>query len=159
MYWTSEHDVLLCREVVSENPFKTRKGSSQRSEIWDRIANTLNTCSKPVFAVDKRSVRDHVGILINRIKKKLRAEERSSGIAPPEPTELENLVEEIMALEETADAEMRDDDESVKGKAVGEISIPHKFGFSEISAPQSPLPSCMLVLNLILINVLLSFLF
>ena len=27
MYWTSEHDVLLCREVVSENPFKTRMGS------------------------------------------------------------------------------------------------------------------------------------
>ena len=78
MYSTSEHDVLLCREVVSENPFKTRKGSSQRSEIWDRIANTLNICLKPVFAVDKRSVRDHVGILINRIKKKLRAEERSS---------------------------------------------------------------------------------
>ena len=117
MYWTSEHDILLCREVVSDNPYKTRKGSSQRSEIWDRIANTLNTCPKPVFAVDKRSVRDHVGILINRIKKKLRAEERSSGIAPPEPTELENLVEEILALEETADAEMTEDDESVKGKA------------------------------------------
>ena len=48
-----------------------------------------------------------MGILIDRIKKKLRAEERSSGIAPPEPTELEKLIEEIMALEETADAEMK----------------------------------------------------
>ena len=67
--------------------------------------------------MDERSVRDHVGILVNRIKKKARAEERSSGIAPPEPIELENLVEEIMALEETADAEMKEDDESVKGKA------------------------------------------
>ena len=66
--------------------------------------------------MDKRSVRDHVGILINRIKKKLRAEEKSSGIPLPEPTELENLMEEIMALEETAD-EMKEDDESVKGKA------------------------------------------
>ena len=120
MYWTTEHDVLLCREVVSENPYKTRKGSSQRSEMWDKIANTLNSCTKPVFAVDKRSVRDHVGILINRIKKKLRAEERSSGIAPPEPTELEILVEEIVALEETADADMKEDDESVKGKAENE---------------------------------------
>ena len=68
MYWTSEHDVLLCREVVSENPFKTRKGSSQRSEIWDRIANTLNTCPKSIFAVDKRSVRDHVGILVEMMR-------------------------------------------------------------------------------------------
>ena len=117
MYWTSDHDVLLCREVVSENPYKTRKGSSQRSEMWDKIANILNSCTKPVFAVDKRSVRDHVGILINRVKKNLSAEERSSGITPPEPTELEILLEEIVALEETADAEMKEDDESVKGKA------------------------------------------
>ena len=88
--------------------------------MWDKIAKTLNSCTKPVIAVDKRSVRDHVGILINRIKKKLRAEERSSGIAPPEPTELEILVEEIVALEETADADMKEDDESVKGKAENE---------------------------------------
>lgn len=56
---------------------------TERSEMWDKRASTLNSCAKPVFAVDKRSVRDHAGILINRIKKKLRAEERSSGIAPP----------------------------------------------------------------------------
>ena len=69
--------------LFAKNPFKTRKGLSQRSEIWDRIANTLKTCPKPVFAVDKRSVRDHRGILINRIKKKLRAKERSLDTAPP----------------------------------------------------------------------------
>ena len=58
-----------------------------------------------------------MGILINRIKKKLRAEERGPGIAPPEPTKLENLVEEILALKETAETEMIEDNESVKGKA------------------------------------------
>ena len=78
MYWTNEHDVLLCREVVSENPYKTRKGSSQRNEMWDKIANTLNSCTKPVFAVDKGPVRDHVGILINRIKKRAQASRRPS---------------------------------------------------------------------------------
>ena len=31
----------------------------------------------------------------------------------------------------------------------GEISIPYKLGFSEISPPQSPLPSYLLILNLI----------
>ncbi|PFX24742.1 hypothetical protein AWC38_SpisGene10643 [Stylophora pistillata] len=122
MYWTSEHDVLLCREVASENRFKTRKGSSQRSEIWDRIANTLNTCPKPFFAVDKRSITvsfpGALPYLILYLISNIRlAEERSSGIAPPEPTELENLVEEITALEETADAETKEDDESVKEKA------------------------------------------
>ena len=47
MYETSENDVLLCREVVSENPYKTRKGASTRSGMWDKIANTLNSCTKP----------------------------------------------------------------------------------------------------------------
>lgn len=99
MYWTSEHDVMLYREVVSENPYKTRKGSSQRSKMWDKIANALISCTKPVFAVDERSVRDHVGILItdNQIKKKLRAEYRSLGIVPPKPTKLE-ILEEIVEL-------------------------------------------------------------
>ena len=44
-------------------------------------------------------------------------------------------------------------------KTQGEISIPHKLCLSEISPPQSLLSSCMLILNLILINYLLSFLF
>ena len=38
------------------------------------------------------------------------------------------------------------------------LYIPHKLYFSEISPPQPLLPSCMLILNLILINYLLSFL-
>ena len=42
-----------------------------------------------------------------------RAEERSSGIAPPKPTELETLVEEIVALVAivAADVEINEDDE------------------------------------------------
>ena len=35
---------------------------------------------------------------------------------------------------------------------LGEISIPHKLGFSEISPPQSLLPSNVQILNLMLIN-------
>ena len=34
----------------------------------------------------------------------------------------------------------------------GEISIPHKLGFSEISPPQSLLPSNAQILNLMLVN-------
>ena len=69
---------------------------------------TLNNCSCLVFNVDKRSVRDHVGILQNRHKKKLRAEENATGIVPDEPTELENLLEQIIALEESAEAEQQE---------------------------------------------------
>ena len=38
---------------------------------------------------------------------------------------------------------------------VGEISIPHKLGFSEISPPQSLLPSNVQIFNLMLINLLI----
>ena len=108
MFWTKDHDLILCREVLNLNPFTTKKGSTQRSTIWDKVATTLNNCSCLVFNVDKRSVRDHVGILQNRHKKKLRAEEKATGIVPDEPTELENLLEQIIALEESAEAEQQE---------------------------------------------------
>ena len=82
MCWTKDHDLILCREVANVNPYMTKKGSTQRSSIWEKIADTLNKCSVPKFFVDKRSVRDHVGILVNRHKKKLRDEEKASGITP-----------------------------------------------------------------------------
>lgn len=108
MFWTKDHDLILCREVLNLNPFTTKKGSTQRSTIWDKVATTLNNCSCLAFNVDKRSVRDHVGILQNRHKKKLRAEEKATGIVPDEPTELENLLEQIIALEESAEAEQQE---------------------------------------------------
>ncbi|XP_068735661.1 trichohyalin-like [Montipora capricornis] len=107
-FWTKDHDLILCREVLNLNPFTTKKGSTQRSTIWDKVATTLNNCSGLAFNVDKRSVRDHVGILQNRHKKKLRAEEKARGIVPDEPTELENLLEQIIALEQSAEAEQQE---------------------------------------------------
>ena len=77
----------------------TKKGSTQRSSIWEKIADTLNKCSVPKFFVDKRSVRDHVGIVVNRHKKKLRDEEKASGITPDEPSELDLALDTIIALE------------------------------------------------------------
>ena len=93
MFWTYDHEAILCREVVNVNPYTTKKGSTQRSSMWEKIADTLNKCSVPKFRVDKRSVRDHVGILVYKHKKKLQAEEKATGITgitgitPDEPTE------------------------------------------------------------------------
>lgn len=116
MSWTKEHDLILCREVVNLNPFTTRKGSTQRSSMWEQIADTLNKCHSLKFYVDKRSVRDHVGILVNRHKKKLRDEENASGITPDEPNELDLALESIIALEESADAEVHEADAAKKEK-------------------------------------------
>jgi len=49
-----------------------------------------------------------MGILVNKHKRKVRAKEKASGIAPDEPSELENLLDTIIALEESADAESQE---------------------------------------------------
>ena len=41
-------------------------------------------------------------------KRKVRAEEKATGIAPDEPTELDNLLDTIIALEESADAQSQE---------------------------------------------------
>ena len=108
MFWSNEHDVFLCREVVNLNPFTFKKGSTQRSGMWEKIAQILNECTVLRFSVDKRSVRDHMGILVNKHKRKVRAEEKASGIAPDEPSEMENLLDTIIALEESSEAESQE---------------------------------------------------
>ena len=62
----------------------------------------------PKFRVDKRSVRDHVGILVYKHKKKLQLEEKTLGKTTDEPTELENLLDTITALEEGGEAELQE---------------------------------------------------
>ena len=104
MFWTHDHEAIQCREVVNVNPYTTKKGSTQRSNMWEKIADTLNKCTVPEFRVDKPSVRDHVGILVYKHKKKLLAEEKATRITPDEPTERENLLDMIIALEESGEA-------------------------------------------------------
>ena len=72
--------------------------------MWEKIAQTLNECTVLRFSVDKRSVRDHMGTLVNKHKRKVRAGDQASGIAPDEPSELENLLDTIIAaLEESSE--------------------------------------------------------
>lgn len=49
-----------------------------------------------------------MGIPVNKHKGKVRAEEKASGIAPDKPSELENPLDTIIALEENADAESQE---------------------------------------------------
>ncbi len=105
MSWTPEKDLILCREIIFQNPYNEKKKSIQRSVIWDSIADKLNDIDTPRFNVDKRSVRDHIGILIKRQKRKLAAEEKASGINP-EPTELDDALEEIITLDEASEIEL-----------------------------------------------------
>ena len=102
MYWTEQHNIILCREVVFENPYLYKKGSPQRSETWKKIVDVLNKCPPSQFNVDHRAIRDHINVLVNKYKKNIRADERASGISPDEPSELDEQIQQIIAIEESA---------------------------------------------------------
>ena len=117
MYWTEQHNIILCREVVFQNPYVYKKGTPQCSETWKKIVDVLNKCDSPQFNVDHRAIRDHINVLVNKYKKKIRAEERASGISPDEPSELDDLIQQIIALEESSPTDTCSKDKADKGKA------------------------------------------
>ena len=117
--------------------------------MWEKIADTLNKFIVPKFRVDKRSVRDHVGILVYKNEKKLLAEEKATGITSDEPTELENLLDMIIALEESGEAELQETAsrkrqydrakaEDFRLKAMEKLSETKKRGSSEDESDDKP---------------------
>ena len=102
--WTKEHDLLLCREVLSINPYSAKRNCNERSRLLERISANFNSTSGVHFSITKRSVRDHTSVLIKKYKKKIKDEEKASGINP-QPTELDQALEEILETEEVAENE------------------------------------------------------
>ena len=76
MEWTEDHDLCLSQEILSLEPFKAKKGSIARGNIWDQIANNLNPLEIRRFRVSKRSVRERYTLLIEQLKKKFKKKRR-----------------------------------------------------------------------------------
>ena len=95
MMWTSNHDTLLCRDILIEEPFKFKLGTRERGQRWDKIASNLNRIGNPHFWVDQRAVRDRFLKLERGLKRRMAEEERASGISPPEPTGLDTVIRDI----------------------------------------------------------------
>ena len=104
MEWTEQHDVFLCREILAVDLFKTKKKTTKRAEMWQKIADNLSSYGSPKFSVTKRAVRDRYGIISDKYKKKIRSEEKASGIQVDE-TELGVLLEEVVERENLAEEE------------------------------------------------------
>lgn len=68
MEWTEEHDNCLCQEILVLEPFKYKKGSISRGQIWEKIANNLNGLELPRFKVSKRAVRERYTLLSEKFK-------------------------------------------------------------------------------------------
>ena len=101
MVWTNDHDVLLCRVILAEQPFQYKTGSREKGHCWMKITKTLNNVTQIRFSVDQRAVRDRFAKLEKKIRKKRAAEERASGISP-EQTGLDEAVESILEMSESA---------------------------------------------------------
>ena len=98
MEWTEQHDCCLCKEILVLEPFKLKKGSIGRGQIWEKIANNLNGLQLPRFRVTKRAVRERYSLLSEKFKAKMRQEEKASAIET-------DLSEVEKALEEKAEKE------------------------------------------------------
>ena len=83
------------------------------------MTDTLNSITDPVFYVDKRSVRDHIGVLVQEFKRKEAKELKERG-AKPMKTELDEAIEQIISTEESADEQHDLDDSEKKGKMEGD---------------------------------------
>ena len=104
MYWTEEHDRLMCREILAVDPFTgTKKGTVQRGAKWKIIADHLLDILEPKFKVDSRAVRDRYQLLAQKLRKKLKSEEKASGI-DTEMSETETAIEELIEKEDAAES-------------------------------------------------------
>lgn len=102
MKWSSNHDVALAREIMLFTPWIHRKGSTERGQVWENIAKSLNALETPKFRVSQRSVRDRYQLLEKKHKRKLSDEEKATGISP-EDSEIDAAMEDTIAQFEEAD--------------------------------------------------------
>ena len=54
MVWSTNHDVLLCREILVIELYRYTVGTRERGQAWDKVASALNLVEGLRFAVDHR---------------------------------------------------------------------------------------------------------
>ncbi|XP_031572257.1 uncharacterized protein LOC116306353 [Actinia tenebrosa] len=115
MEWNEEKNILLIREVLNVEPYNAKERTTQRAQLWQQVADNLNNHHSPKFKVDKRAVRDHLNMIIEKFKKKMKNEESTSGISP-ELTELDALLEEVIGRIEVANEVVQVEKDKTKEK-------------------------------------------
>ncbi|XP_068737656.1 trichohyalin-like [Montipora capricornis] len=113
--WTTDHDVIMCREVLVSEPYKFKLRAPERGQAWESVAQQLNSIHQPTFRVTTRSVRDRFSLLSTKYAHKLRMQEKASGIEV-EQSELEKLIEEILEREKNAKNELESKHREKKSK-------------------------------------------
>ena len=120
MVWNASHNDIFVREMYLAEPWQHKKGSCERGSAWDQISESLNNHENPRFNVNQKAVRDH-NYLEREYKKKVREEERASGISP-QNSDLDDAVGDIIERFEAKDEEDRTEDSAKKGKVEAEAA-------------------------------------
>ena len=113
MEWSEEKNILFCFEVLQLEPYRQKEKTVGRAQAWEKIANNLN--KRAEFKVNKRSVRDHYMVLVEKFKKKMSQELKASDISP-DPTELDRLLEEIIERAEVCEQSRDEADDNAREK-------------------------------------------
>ena len=113
MVWTDVKDELPCREILLCEPYKFKARTKERGNVWKIIANNLNIMADENFAVDQRAVRERFSLIAEDFEKKIKEQEKASGIAPPELSKLEQALEEIISRMKEAQHEADANDSKI----------------------------------------------
>ena len=105
MIWNEDKDELLCREIFAVNVFSgTKRSTVARGAKWEQVAENLNKVKDVYFKVDKRAVRDRYNSISKDLRRKLKDEEKASGIES-DMTDVEKALEDLIEREDAAEAE------------------------------------------------------
>ena len=88
--------------VLLLEPFRLQARTVEREKVWQTIADNLNSHATLRFLVTKKSVREHLQLLLGKYRTRLQKERRDSRVEV-EQTELDQALEEINEKWEAAD--------------------------------------------------------
>ena len=68
IYWTTAHDVLLCKEILVQEFYEFKKGSNESGRIWTQISENLNSVTAVKLKLNQRVVRERFDLLLGRFR-------------------------------------------------------------------------------------------
>lgn len=96
MKWTTNHDELLIREILTVEPYMHKPSTVKSGQAWTQISEILNAIPDSPFRVTQRAVKDRHNYLEKIFSKKVSNEEKATGTKDPELTEVERGIEDII---------------------------------------------------------------
>lgn len=83
-------------------PYRHKVRTIERGKVWQTIADNLNSHATLRFLVTKKSVREHLKLLLDKYRARMQKERRDNGVEVEE-TELDQALEEINEKWEAAE--------------------------------------------------------